>query len=101
MHDFLPTGVWLALAAVAYIAFMIGRATGRASGGAGSSESRRMADEQAIATATANLSPSVWADIDRLLAEKKKIEAIKVLREASGLGLKLAKDAVEQRAATN
>lgn len=94
-------GQWLVLAVVAYGAFMIGRAIGRASAAAGSPESRRMADEEEIAAATASLTPSVWAEVDRLLGEKKKIEAIKVLREASGLGLKLSKDAVERRAKMN
>jgi ribosomal protein L7/L12 len=97
MADLDPMGHWLLLGVTAWISFMIGRATARRGGG--SSEARGMADQQEIASATANLPPSVWADIDRLLAEKKKIEAIKLLREASGLGLKLSKDAVEQRAA--
>ena len=96
MENLDPMGRWLVLAVVAWVAFMIGRFT---AGRGGDPLARKLADEQEIAAATATLSPSVWADVDRLLSEKKKIEAIKVLREASGLGLKLAKDAVEQRAA--
>ncbi len=92
----LDSSHWLLLAVTAFLSFIIGRTTARMGGG--DSESRRMTEANEIAAATANLSPSIWADVDRLLAEKKKIEAIKVLREASGLGLKLAKDAVEQRA---
>lgn len=38
--------------------------------------------------------------IDALLREGKKIEAIKVYRELTGVGLKEAKDAVDQLAGT-
>ncbi|MFT4260483.1 ribosomal protein L7/L12 [Microbacterium sp.] len=41
------------------------------------------------------LSASVSAEIDGLLAVGRKIEAIKVYREHTGVGLKEAKDAVE------
>ena len=37
-------------------------------------------------------------EIDRLLAERRKIEAVKRYREAAGVGLKEAKLAVEARA---
>ena len=92
-----PTGGWLILAAVAYIAFMIGRA------GAGRRESpeeremRRMREGERAATAFAALSPSVQADVDRLLLDRKKIEAIKLIREHTGMGLKESKDAAEHR----
>ncbi len=39
-----------------------------------------------------------WATIDSALRNGKKIEAIKLLREASSLGLKNSKEAVEERA---
>jgi len=97
MENLEPHIQWIVLTVTAWVAFMIGRAS--KPGSAVDREARRMAEEQEIAAATANLPPSVWADVDRLLAEKKKIQAIKVLREASGLGLKLSKQAVEQRAA--
>ena len=41
------------------------------------------------------LSPEVEARVRALLAANRKIEAIKVAREATGLGLKAAKDLVE------
>lgn len=41
------------------------------------------------------LPPEAAARIGEALAKGNKIEAIKLLREASGLGLKEAKDAVE------
>ncbi|WP_280408724.1 ribosomal protein bL12 [Nocardia brasiliensis] len=37
-----------------------------------------------------------WAEIDDLLVQGKKIQAIKRYRELTGAGLKDAKDAVEQ-----
>lgn len=40
---------------------------------------------------------SKWLEIDAELAGRKKIKAIKLLREASGLGLKDAKNAIEAR----
>ena len=38
-----------------------------------------------------------WSEVDALLKEGNKIEAIKVHREATGLGLKESKEAVEKR----
>jgi len=43
----------------------------------------------------AHLSPEVRAEIGRLVAADQKIAAIKLLREATGLGLKDSKDAIE------
>jgi ribosomal protein L7/L12 len=96
MENLDPLGHWLLLGVTAWVSFMIGRST---AGRGGDPLARKLADDQEIAAAVSTLPPSVWAEVDRLLSEKKKIEAIKVLREASGLGLKQAKDAVEQRAA--
>jgi len=47
------------------------------------------------ADAVAHLDPSVRTEIGRLIAADQKIRAIKVLRDATGLGLKDSKDAVE------
>ncbi|MFI6048228.1 ribosomal protein L7/L12 [Nocardia sp. NPDC051321] len=38
-----------------------------------------------------------WVEIDALVADGKKIQAIKRYRELTGAGLKEAKDAVEHR----
>ena len=43
------------------------------------------------------LNPSVIAEIDALVAAEQRIRAITVLREATGLGLKDSKDAVDAR----
>lgn len=45
--------------------------------------------------AVAHLDPNVRAEIGRLIAAGQKISAIKLLREATGLGLKDSKDAIE------
>jgi hypothetical protein len=42
------------------------------------------------------LDPATRAGIEQALAARRKIEAIKLLREATGMGLKEAKEAVEQ-----
>lgn len=78
-----------------YAAFLFGRATKPAS--PQERERRRLVEEEEIETAVSGLSASKWAEIDRLLSDRKKIDAIKVLREATGLGLKLSKMAVERR----
>jgi hypothetical protein len=91
-----PHRLWLLIAGVGFFAFLLGRATK----GAGPDERARrsLAEDEAIRTGLNRLSPPTLQEIDRLIAERKKIEAIRVLREATGLGLRLAKLAVERRA---
>ena len=48
------------------------------------------------ATSLAALTPEIETEIRRLLAGRKKIEAIKLARETTGMGLKEAKDYVER-----
>ena len=96
MENLDPMGQWLLLGVTAWIAFMFGRAS---AGRGGDPLARKVAEEQEIAGAVSELSSSTWEEVDRLMRDNKKIEAIKVLREATGLGLKLSKQAVEQRAA--
>lgn len=48
------------------------------------------------ASADADADPTRWAEIKALLQRGNKIEAIKRFREMTGVGLKEAKDAVEQ-----
>lgn len=45
--------------------------------------------------------PAFWSTIDELLAAGNKIEAIRRYRERFGTGLKEAKDAIDQRQASN
>jgi len=95
MESFEPYQLWLVMAAVAYVGFLLGRATKGAS--PEERQRQRMVEEQEIETAMAGLDASKLAEVDRLMADGKKIEAIKILREATGLGLKLSKMAVERR----
>lgn len=87
----------MALIAVGYFAFRIGRATGRPRESAEERQMRRMQEETNAANAFAELSPAVQTDVDRLLMDKKVIEAIKVIREHTGLGLRDAKLATDHR----
>ena len=41
--------------------------------------------------------PEFWAEIDRAIDDRKKLLAIKLLREQTGLGLKASKEAIEAR----
>jgi ribosomal protein L7/L12 len=95
MESFEPYQLWLAMAAVAYVGFLLGRVTKGAS--PEERQRRRMAEELEIETAMAGLDASKLEEVDRLMTDGKKIEAIKILRAATGLGLKLSKTAVERR----
>ena len=95
MENFSPIQLWLLMAAVAYVAFLFGRATKPVS--PQEKERRRLVEEEEIEMALRDVTASKWEEIDRLLSDRKKIEAIKFLREATGLGLKLSKMAVERR----
>lgn len=88
---------WLVIAVVAWAAFMIGRASAGRRESPEEREMRRMREGESAADAFASLSPSVQTDVDRLLAAGKKIEAIKLIREQTGMGLKESKDAAEHR----
>ena len=55
----------------------------------------RTAPASSASTAVSGLTPSVIAEIDRLVAAGQKIHAIKLYRDHSGVGLKEAKDRIE------
>ena len=94
MPHFEPDQI-LVLVGVAIVAFILGRATrGDVSG---ARTEREVADREQVENALAELSSDVQTEVDRLLTEHRKIEAIKIFREATGLGLKQSKDAVEVR----
>lgn len=50
----------------------------------------------ALANPAAELSPTAGAEIDRLVAEGRLVVAIKAYREATGVGLKEAKQIIER-----
>ena len=53
--------------------------------------------EAQIEEALSKVTKAKWAEIDRATDDRKKILAIKLLREQTGLGLKASKEAVEAR----
>lgn len=85
--------VWVLLAFVAVAAFWLGRMTGRAEG----SPENRMAQSAASSELFSSMAPDKQADVDRLISERKYIEAIKLVRDVTGAGLREAKLAVDER----
>ena len=75
-------------------AFVVGQvlAGGRAAGNASPTPT-----SEEIATALKKVTLSRWMEIDAELDARKKIRAIKLLRETTGLGLKDSKQAIEAR----
>ena len=52
--------------------------------------------QSAVALPVSALAPSLTSSVAALLAQGKKINAIKIYRDQTGVGLKEAKDAVEE-----
>ncbi len=94
MDNFEPYQIFLLMAAVAYAAFLFGRASAR--GGEGREERRLREAHDAERTFSA-LDMSKQAEVDRLLTDGKVIAAVKEIRAASGLGLKEAKITADWR----
>ena len=95
MENFEPYQIWFLIIAVGYAGFLFGRATASDT----DREYTRLREMETIDGAIRELDVSKREEIMRLVSEKKKIAAIKVFRQASGLGLREAKIAVEQMAA--
>ncbi len=96
MQNLDPLQIWLLMAAVAYLAFMAGRATAN-SGDKESRESRALRTEENAERTFSGMTASTREEIDRLLHDGKIIAAVKIVRENSGLGLREAKQAVDWR----
>lgn len=98
MQNFEPYQLWMLMAAVAYIAFLIGRATARRSASDGSQDHFF---RQQVAEETFNSLPlSKREEVDRLLRAGKLISAVKVVREETNAGLKDSKAMVDGRKRT-
>lgn len=95
MFDLSPQQ-WFAVAFALWLAFTIGRMT-KSGESPEARDMRRMEEQTKAESAFSSLTPSIQADVDRLLMDKKLIEAIKIIREHTGLGLKESKLAAEQR----
>ena len=50
-----------------------------------------------VEDALSRVTKARWAEIDRAIEDRKKLLAIKLLREQTGLGLKPSKEAIEAR----
>ena len=96
MNALEPIQIWLLMAAVAYIAFMAGRATAN-SGDKESHEARALRIQESSERAFSAMTASSREEVDRLLHDGKIINAVKVVRENSELGLREAKQAVDWR----
>ena len=96
MQNLEPIQIWLLMAAVAYVAFMVGRASVNR-GDKESHEARAMRREENAERVFSELSTSATEEVDRLIRDNKIINAVKVVRENTGLGLRDAKLAVDWR----
>lgn len=96
MENLEPIQIWLLMAAVAYVAFMTGRATA-GSGDKESREARVLRQQESAERVFSDLSASTREEVDRLLNDGKIINAVKLIRENAGLGLRDAKLAVDWR----
>jgi len=96
MQNLDPLRIWLLMAAVAYIAFMAGRATAN-KGDTESRESRALRQQESAERIFSEMSVSNREEVDRLLRDGKTIEAIRSVRTSAGLGLRDAKLAVDWR----
>ena len=94
MENFEPYQIILLMMAVAYVAYLFGRASAR--GGEGREERQMREAHEAERTFSA-LDASQQANVDRLLADAKMIAAIKEIRTASDVGLKTAKKTADWR----
>ncbi len=90
MENLDQTQLLLLLVAVAVTAFLLGRQSAGARSPVNEAE-RAMRQQQFVEEAFSSLSPTIQQEVDSLISEGKTIEAIKVLRTNSNLGLREAK----------
>lgn len=101
MSLYVPEYSLLALIAAFLAGFVLGRVTGAAAPHRSRERSSRpisaspISDGATTADVVALLPAETRIEIETLVADGRKIEAIRVCRAALGLGLKEAKDAVE------
>ena len=79
-----------------FVVFLIGRATAGGKKQENSLSPTPLSPAE-IDAALARVTMSKWLEIDAELDARKKIRAIKLLRDATGLGLKASKEAIEER----
>jgi hypothetical protein len=94
-----PFQLWFLMAAVAYLGYLFGRSS-RGGMSYEDRQHRRMQQRQEAERLFSGLQPKIQQDVDALIQQGEIIQAIKVVRENSGAGLKEAKQAVDMRRAT-
>lgn len=98
MENLDPGMNWLIVAVIAFCAFILGRASARGGEGGGESrQARRLHDIERATAALAALEMSKQAELDRLITDGRIIDAVRLLREATGMGLYESKLAVDER----
>ena len=80
---------WSLIAFGVFTAFVLGWITGRSTAAA------RSLSRPSSARTLASLGPAIRTEIEAAIASGHKIEAIKLLREATGMGLKESKETIE------
>lgn len=94
MHDYVETILEPEFLVTLLAVFLLGRFTAGGKKRDSLSPPPRSAAE--IDALLSMVTASTWIRVDDALNEHKKIRAIKILREATGLGLKDARDAIEE-----
>ncbi|GJL95610.1 MAG: hypothetical protein DHS20C05_20150 [Hyphococcus sp.] len=97
MNNFEPYQLWLLIVAVAYVAFLAGRASGRHGATAGNREQEKFLRQQEAEATFNGLPLSKREEVDRLIKDGKIIAAVKAVREDTGGGLKESKAVVDVR----
>lgn len=97
MENLDPVQIWLLMAAIAGVAFIAGRAS--AGGNSLDNAEEQMRRRQESERLFASLPPEVQQDVDDRIQRRKTVEAIKIVQEHSGVGLKEAKQAIDERRA--
>lgn len=80
---------WSVIMFGAFTAFVLGWIAGRGFGGA------QDLSRPSAGRALTDVAPALRHEIESAVAAGRKIEAIKLLRDATGMGLKESKDAVD------
>jgi ribosomal protein L7/L12 len=93
---FVPLPVLIGLAAALLLLLVLLARSMRRGGDADLADIARDLAQRRAASAGAEVPPELAAQLRALLAARDKIGAIKELREATGMGLKDAKDFVER-----
>jgi len=96
MESLDQTQILLLLVTVAAVSFLLGRQSTRGAPTADQAE-RDMRMQQLAEDSFSAMAPSIQQEIDQLITDGRTIEAVKLIRENSGLGLREAKIVVDHR----